>query len=107
MDCFTSLAMTMGRSSALLRRRVPPRLPDIPCRIAEPLDHDSREILGLAGDAGAGTYRVALLILQMRGCLAPLQRAGGLHHQLAEVHDAEIGGPKMFAGAIGDRALAV
>ena len=35
------------------------------------------------------------------------QRAGRLHHQLAEMHDAEIGRAEMLTGAVGDRALAV
>jgi hypothetical protein len=43
----------------------------------------------------------------MRGRLALLQRAGAIHHQFAEMQDAEISGPEMLAGAVGDRALAV
>ena len=65
------------------------------------------EILGLVGDAGAGAHGVAVLMRQMRGSLALLQRAGGVHDELAELHDAEIGRAEMLAGAVGDRALAV
>ena len=46
-------------------------------------------------------------MLEVRRRLALLQRAGGIHHQLAEMHDAEIGRAEMFAGAVGDRPLAV
>src|SRR3954447_19623777 len=93
--------------SALLRRRVPARTADIARRIAEPFDHHCREVLRLAGDAGAGADGVAVLMLQMRRRLAVLHCAGGVHHEPAEMQNAEISGPEMFAGAVGDRALAV
>jgi hypothetical protein len=44
---------------------------------------------------------------KLRRLLAPLQRAGAIHHQFAKVQNAEIGRAEMFAGAVGDRALAV
>ena len=44
---------------------------------------------------------------KMRRRVALLQRAGRIHHQFAEMQDAEIGRPQMFAAAVGDRALAV
>src|SRR5438105_1424663 len=96
-----------GESVPLLRRRVPLRPPDIARRIAEPLDHDRGQILRLAGDARTRAHGVAVLMFEMRGRLALLQRAGALHHQFAEMQDAEIGWPEMFAGAVGDPALAV
>ena len=42
-----------------------------------------------------------------RGLGALLQRAGGAHHQLAELDDADVGRPEMLPGAVLDRALAV
>src|SRR6185436_11377822 len=68
-------------SCALLRRRIPARTTDIARRVAEPLDHDRGEVLGLAGNAGAGAHRIAILMLEVRRRLALLQRAGGIHHQ--------------------------
>src|SRR5438552_3163813 len=93
--------------SCLFRRGIPPGPADIAGGIAKPLDHDRSQILGLAGHAGAGTDGVAVLMPKMRRRLALLQRAGGLHHQLAEMQDAQIRGAEMFAGAVGDPALAV
>src|SRR3989442_6172392 len=80
---------------------------DIARRVAEPLDHDRGEVLCLAGDAGAGSHRVTVLMLEVRRRVALLQRAGGIHDELAEMHDAEIGRAEMLAGAVGDRTLAV
>src|SRR5215216_1113694 len=99
--------LSQGRLAVLLRRRIPAGTPHIARRVAEPLDHDRGEVLGLAGDAGAGAHGIAILVLEVRRRFAFLQRAGGIHHQLAEMHDAEIGRAEMFAGAVGDRALAV
>src|SRR4051812_13741547 len=90
----------------LLRRRDPGRA-DKARGIAESLDHNRVEVLGLAGDAGAGTHRVAVLLFQMRRRSAQGQRTRRLHYQFAEMHDAEIGGAEMLARAVGDRALAV
>src|ERR1700722_6351765 len=89
-----------------LRRGVPWRS-DIAGFLAEALEHDRGQILGLGGDAAAGTHRVAVLMPELRRPLALLQRAGGLHHQFAEMHDAEIGRAETLAGAVGDRPLAV
>ena len=83
------------------------RAADIAGLIAEALDHHRGQILGLVRHAGAGAHGVAVLMREMRRRLALLQRAGGFHHQLAEMHDAEIGRAEMLAGAVGDRALAV
>src|SRR3954447_18915584 len=80
---------------------------DIAARIAKTLDHHGWQVLGLAGDAGAGAHRVTVLMRQMRRRFALLQRAGRFHHQLTEMHDAKVGRPEMLAGAIRDRALAV
>ena len=90
-----------------LLRRCGPRPPDIAGRLAEALHHHGGQILGLIGHAGAGTHGVAVLMLKMLGRMALLQRAGAVHHQFAEMHDAEVGRAEMFAGAVGDRALAV
>jgi len=49
----------------LFRRGVPPRSSDEPGRIAEPLNHHSGDILGLAGDAGAGAHGVAVLMFDV------------------------------------------
>src|ERR1700733_5413220 len=86
--------MTALRTS--LRRRGP-RPPHKPRRVAKTLDHDGGQVLGLAGHAAAGTHGVAVLMLKMRWGLALLQRAGAVHHQFAEMHDAEIGGSEMLA----------
>ena len=50
----------------LLRRRVLARPSDKARSVAEPLDHDGGQVLGLAGDAGAGAHRIAILMLEMR-----------------------------------------
>src|SRR5947208_2538496 len=79
------------RECALLRRCIPAGMTDIARRVAEPFDHDRGEVLCLAGDAGAGSYRVTILMLEVRRRVARLQRAGGIHHSLSEMHDAKIG----------------
>src|SRR3954453_7140652 len=66
--CLTAIVQSMERPRAnnlhspLLRRRIPPRPPDIARRIAKPLDHHGRQILRLAGHAGAGAHGVAVLM---------------------------------------------
>src|SRR5260370_31046537 len=122
MDCFAEPLMGRGfarrvgshsrktsrfvAKTALLRRRGPGPS-DKAGGVAKTLDHDRGQVLGLAGHAGAGAHGVALLMRKMRGRLALLQRASRVHHQFSEMHDAEIGRAEMFAGAVGDRALAV
>src|SRR4029079_10267391 len=96
-----------GETAPLLRRGIPPRSSDKAGWIAEALDHHGGQIFRLAGHAGAGAHGVAVLVLDVRRRFALLQRAGGLHHQLAEMHDAQIGGAEMLAGPVGDKALAV
>src|SRR5580693_306661 len=57
----------------LLRRGVAVRPPDITRRITKTLDHHRRQVLGLAGHAGAGAHGVAVLGFEMRRRLAALQ----------------------------------
>src|SRR5882724_3225242 len=94
-----------SKIASLRRRGLRP--PDKPCRVAEALDHDGGQVLGLVRHAGAGAHGVAVLMRKMRWALPLLQRAGAVHHQFPEMQDAKIGRAEMFAGAVGDRALAV
>src|ERR1700687_5207396 len=80
---------------------------DIAGRVPKPLDHHRGQVLFLIGHAGAGAHGVAVLVREMSRPLSLLQRAGALHHQFAEMHDAEIGRAEMLAGTVGDRTLAV
>src|SRR5882757_6766313 len=93
-------------NSTLLRRRAT-RASDTTCGVAEALDHHRGQILALVRDTGAGADGVAVLMRHVRRRFAGLQLALRLHHQLAEMHDAQISRPKMLAGAVDDRALAV
>src|SRR6185312_17147522 len=95
-----------ARLQALLRRHGA-RPADEAGRVAKTFDHHGGELLALVGNAGTGAHGVAVLMRDMRRRLALLKRARRLHHQFAEMHDAEIGRPKMLAGAVGDRTLAV
>src|SRR6266702_6050886 len=93
-------------TSALLRR-CNPGTTDEARDVAETIQHHRGQILGLAGDAGTGAHRVAILMRGLRWQLAVLKRARQIHHDFPEMHDAEIGRTEMLAGPVGDRALAV
>src|SRR5258708_5855272 len=90
----------------LLRRDVS-RTSDKAGRHAVATHQDVGQVFCFTRHAGAGTHGVAGLTRKMRRRLALLQRARRIHHQFAEMHDAEIGRAEMLACAVGDRALAV
>src|ERR1700734_1409363 len=94
-------------SRALSLRCGGPWPPDITGGITKPLEHHGRQVLRLVRHATAGTNGVAILMRQMCGRRARLQRACALHDDFTKMHDAEIGGAEMLAGAVGDRTLAV
>ena len=50
-------------------------------------------------DTRACTHCIAVLMANMRRSLALLQGTGEIHHQLPEMHDAEIHRAEMLAGA--------
>src|SRR5579863_3764214 len=75
--------------------------------IAEPFHHHLRQILRFMRDVAAGAHRIAFLMGKMRRSYALSKRAGRLHDQFSEMHDAKIGRAEMLARAVRDRALAV
>src|SRR5580704_14450699 len=81
----TAIIVADRVQGAPLLRRSDPSSSDVTRRIAEALGHHRGQVLGLAGDAGAGAHGVAVLRFEMRRRLAPLQRAGRIHYQLSKM----------------------
>ena len=92
---------------ALLRRLSSRRGADIARDITVTLHHHVGQVLRLVRDVAAGAHGVAVLVRDMRRLDALLQGARGVEHQLAEMHDAEIGRAEVLPGAILNRTLAV
>src|SRR5262245_24316862 len=75
--------------------------------MAETFGHDLRQTLVRRGHPAARAHRVTFCSLRRSWFLPVAKGAGGAHHELAELDNAEVGGAKMLPGAILDRTLAV
>jgi len=73
------------------------RAADKPCRVAEALDHDRGQVLGLCASRRRRSARRSGPDAQDAVGSALLQRAGAVHHQFPEMQDAKIGRAEMFA----------